>query len=109
MISTMARTTSSDGPFGPGLLPNRRVENSARYLPRTRHLWRCCRVDELTAALESVPELYRSVLIAVHLEGQAPADVAAEREVKVDTIRKQVARGIEHWRRALGGDPLRYV
>jgi len=76
--------------------------------PRTMVMRRELR-DKLTAALESVPELYRTVLIAVHLEGLALAEVAAERGVKVDTVRKQVARGIEHWRRALGGDPLRYV
>lgn len=100
------RARSDDGPAA--LPPEDLQLPAGGEGPRTMVMRRELR-DELTAALESVPELYRSVLIAIHLEGQAPADVAAERGVKVDTIRKQVARGIEHWRRALGGDPLRYV
>jgi len=65
--------------------------------------------DRLTEALETVPVLYRQVLVAVLLEGRAPADVAEEHGKKADTVRKQLARGMEHWRSALGGDPMQYL
>jgi RNA polymerase sigma factor (sigma-70 family) len=76
--------------------------------PRTEVMQRDLR-DRLTAALESVPELYRRVLVEVLLEGRPPAEVAEEQGMKIDTVRKQVARGMDHWRNALGGDPMRYL
>ena len=65
--------------------------------------------DRLTGALEAVPALYRKVLVAVLLEGRAPAEVAEEQGRKADTVRKQLARGMEHWRSALGGDPMHFL
>ena len=56
-----------------------------------------------------MPELYRRVLVEVLLEGRSPAEVAEEQGMKIDTVRKQVARGMDHWRNALGGDPMRYL
>ena len=46
----MIWTNSSDGPFGPGLVPDRRAENSARYFRRTRHWGSLSSVDALTPA-----------------------------------------------------------
>ena len=75
--------------------------------PRTQVMQRDLQ-DRLTGALETVPEIYRQVLVAVILEGQAPGDVAVERGMKTDTVRKQLSRGLEHWRQALGSDPERF-
>ena len=65
--------------------------------------------DQLTATLESVPELYRRVLVAVLLEGRTPAVVAEELGLKPDTVRKQLQRGTEQWRQVLGSDPMRFL
>lgn len=76
--------------------------------PRTQVMQQELR-DKLTASLDSVPELYRRVLIPVCLEGRTPNEVAEEFDMKPDTVRKQVKRGLEHWRNALGGDPMRHL
>jgi len=79
-----------------------------RIGPRTELIHRELR-DRLSASLEKVPELYRRVLVSVFLEGRAPAEVADELDLKPDTVRKQLSRGIEHWRAALGSDPMRHL
>ncbi len=76
--------------------------------PRTEVMRKELR-DQLTQSLEQVPEIYRRVLVAVLLEGQTPGEAAKELDLKADTVRKQLARGTEHWRRALGGDPLKFI
>lgn len=65
--------------------------------------------DRITRSLDSVPELYRRVLVPVYLEGRTPNEVADERGMKPDTVRKQLNRGLEHWRNALGSDPLEHI
>lgn len=76
--------------------------------PRTQVMQEELR-DKLAKTLDSVPELYRRVLIPVCLEGRTPNEVAEELDMKPDTVRKQVKRGLEHWRNALGGDPMRHL
>ncbi|MEZ6197170.1 MAG: sigma-70 family RNA polymerase sigma factor [Planctomycetota bacterium] len=67
-------------------------------------------VSLLRDALADVPELFREVLVEVYLEGRDRAEVAAERGLKRETLKKQLQRGLEKWRESLGGlDPLEHL
>ena len=56
-----------------------------------------------------MPETYREILVAIFLEGQSRDEVAAERGLKPDTLRRQINRGLGHWREILGEDPMRFI
>lgn len=55
-------------------------------------------------AVLALDEPYRSVVIAVYYEGNAPGDVARARGVPASTVRAQLSRGLERLRVALDGE-----
>ena len=56
LVSTMATTSSSEGPLGPGL-PRRFGENSCRYLRFTNAAWKARRVEGFSTTAERTSRL----------------------------------------------------
>lgn len=68
-------------------------------------------VVRLVLSLENkqLTQTYRDILIAHCFEGRSLGEIAAEKEMKVDTIRKQLHRAKGRWREILGDDPDRLL
>lgn len=65
--------------------------------------------DKLVSSLESVPEIYRKVLDRACLQEQSRAEIAEDLGLKANTVSQQLKRGLEHWKRVLGENPLKYL
>ncbi len=65
--------------------------------------------DQLVASLESVPEIYRRILERACLQEMSRAEIAEELGLKLNTVSQQLKRGLEHWKRVLGENPLKYI
>ncbi|MAG58141.1 MAG: hypothetical protein CMJ83_17790 [Planctomycetes bacterium] len=63
----------------------------------------------LVESLESLPEIYRAVLVHHCLESKSVQEIAEETGRKANTVSQQLKRGLELWRRTFGGDPMSYV
>ena len=68
-------------------------------------------IRQLVDALDDprMPDIYRRPLVMHYLECRDKTEVAQALNYKVDTIRKQLQRGAERWRRILGDDPLKHL
>lgn len=69
--------------------------------------------DMLQTLLESLedprlPRMYAEVLIPLVIEGRDPVEVAAERDVSTETLRRQKNRGLEKWRAILKEKGIEY-
>lgn len=63
-------------------------------------------LSRMRRSLDKLPRLYREVLVALIIEERDPREVAEERNVTLDTLRKQKNRGLERWREDLDSDGL---
>ena len=63
-------------------------------------------LSKIRKSLDKLPRLYREVLVALIVEERDPHEVARERNVTLDTLRKQKNRGLERWREDLDSDGL---
>ena len=64
-------------------------------------------LERLTASLENkqLTQTYRDVLLAHCFEGRSLQEIADEKGMKVDTIRRQLHRAKGRWKEVLGDDP----
>jgi len=65
--------------------------------------------QRLVESLETVPETYREVLDLACLQSKSRTEIAEILNVKKNTVSQQLKRGLEHWRRVLGENPLKYL
>ncbi len=67
-------------------------------------------VNQLHKSLDALPPHYQEILIAVPIEGISREEYAQDRGLKIETVHRQVSRGLEKWRLTLGGiDPTEYL
>jgi RNA polymerase sigma factor (sigma-70 family) len=97
-VSLQAPTTNDDGEalFLEDLLPSPARGPDAEYA-------RGILLEELTAALEELPEEQRSVFVAHEIEGRSFKSLAAESGVSVNTLLSRKRYAVLHLRRRLQG------
>ena len=77
------------------LTPPAPADDAAAVLDRLR--WQ----REITDAVESLPETYRTVVVLRFLDGLSPGEIERRRHVASATVRQQVRRGLEMLRARL--------